>query len=130
MTSWPVTSNGKLDRKALPEPVMERTGGYVAPRSELERELAQLWSQVLGVSEVGIHDNFFELGGDSLQATRLIAHLRTDQAVSIQLRAFFAQPSVAGMVELVTAHRQEQAHTRQVLLNDADVMQDSQEFVL
>ncbi|MFX6118944.1 phosphopantetheine-binding protein, partial [Acinetobacter baumannii] len=60
----PVTPNGKLDRRALPAPVWE-TQGYVAPRNENETLLAQVWQEVLGVEQVGIHDNFFELGGHS-----------------------------------------------------------------
>ncbi|MFF2129513.1 amino acid adenylation domain-containing protein, partial [Streptomyces olivochromogenes] len=65
----PLTPSGKVDRRALPEPVVDISqlaGSYVAPRSEAEEALARVWADVLGVDRVGVHDNFFELGGDSI----------------------------------------------------------------
>ncbi|WP_442954913.1 condensation domain-containing protein [Paenibacillus sp. SYP-B4298] len=70
----PMTANGKLDRKALPEP--EQPGGgatYAPPRNELEQALCTIWEQVLGVRQVGIRDNFFELGGDSIMSIQVVA---------------------------------------------------------
>lgn len=71
----PLTINGKLDKKALPDPASTRPDlvtQYVAPRNEVEELIANIWKQVLGVDRVGIHDNFFELGGHSLLATRIV----------------------------------------------------------
>ncbi len=72
----PLTPNGKVDRRALPEPGHERpelANGYVAPRSAVEEALAGIWSEVLGVEEVGVNDNFFELGGDSILSIQIVS---------------------------------------------------------
>ena len=72
LESLPLTSNGKIDRRALPKPDLDSTQleKFVAPRSPIEEMLAQIWTQVLKIEQVGIHDNFFELGGHSLLATQ------------------------------------------------------------
>ena len=70
---FPLSSNGKVDRRALPAPEIERetlSREYVAPRSAAERALAEIWGEVLRIEKVGVEDNFFELGGDSLLAVR------------------------------------------------------------
>ncbi len=74
----PLTANGKVDRRALPEPDEARTAGeeYEAPRTPAEEALAGLWAGLLGVERVGIHDNFFALGGHSLLATQLVSRVR------------------------------------------------------
>ena len=77
----PLTANGKLDRRALPDPDHERPAletERVAPRTAVEETLVRIWSEVLGLSEVGIHDNFFELGGDSILSIQIVA--RANQA--------------------------------------------------
>ncbi|WP_172682469.1 condensation domain-containing protein, partial [Cupriavidus sp. HPC(L)] len=71
----PVTTNGKLDRRALPEPVWEAKG-YVPPRDDIETLLAEVWQDVLGVERVGITDNFFELGGDSILSIQAVSRAR------------------------------------------------------
>ncbi|RCX16519.1 amino acid adenylation domain-containing protein [Anaerobacterium chartisolvens] len=78
MGKIPLTSNGKVDRKALPEPYTNNAdvSDYVAPRNDIERELAETWQEVLGREKVGINDNFFDLGGDSLSAMRIYTKLR------------------------------------------------------
>ncbi|MCA2019178.1 phosphopantetheine-binding protein, partial [Vibrio tritonius] len=70
----PLTPNGKMDRKALPEPAEEAfvRHAYVAPQGPREVQLATLWQHLLGLAQVGRHDNFFELGGHSLLAIQLI----------------------------------------------------------
>ncbi|NSX02819.1 non-ribosomal peptide synthetase [Cupriavidus gilardii] len=92
----PVTPNGKLDRRALPAPVWE-TQGYVAPRNEIESLLAQVWQDVLGVEQVGIHDNFFDLGGHSLLVTRLAALINARLPAPVPLRVYFESTSLAEM---------------------------------
>jgi len=74
----PLTLNGKLDRKSLPEPDGEINTGveYVAPRNEIEEKLVKAWSEVLGLERIGIDDDFFTLGGDSIKAIRMISKLR------------------------------------------------------
>ena len=89
LDSLPLTPNGKIDRKALPEPDSERPDledSYIAPRSPIEKVLAGIWCEVLGLNQVGVHDNFFELGGHSLLATQVISRLRNVFEVEIPLR--------------------------------------------
>ncbi|MBL3945345.1 hypothetical protein FH719_24165, partial [Bacteroides thetaiotaomicron] len=78
LDALPLTTNGKLDRRALPEPDDDAfvQAQYEAPQGETERTLAALWSDLLGVERVGRHDNFFALGGHSLIAVQLIERLR------------------------------------------------------
>jgi acyl carrier protein len=85
----PLTSNGKLDRKLLPRPDFEHGEKYVAPQTETEKRLAQIWSDVLKVEQIGLHDNFFELGGHSLLALQLISRVREIFQVEISMRVLF-----------------------------------------
>ncbi|MFN2136956.1 MAG: amino acid adenylation domain-containing protein [Candidatus Promineifilaceae bacterium] len=100
----PRTPNGKIDRRALPQPPATReavSAGYVAPRNELERELAELCASALALERVGVFDNFFELGGNSLAAARLVFQARERFGVPIPLRLLFQQPTVAGLGRIV-----------------------------
>lgn len=74
----PLTINGKLDRKALPEPEFKSESAYVAPETELESRLCSIWQEVLGIQKVGIQDNFFKIGGDSILSIQLLAKLRNN----------------------------------------------------
>ena len=94
----PLTPSGKIDRNALPGPSKRRpelAHAYVAPRTALERYLADLWSQVLDIEPVGIDDRFFELGGDSLRAARVINQLRSRLNEFIYITTMFEAPTVA-----------------------------------
>ncbi|MCY1331038.1 Tyrocidine synthase 3 [compost metagenome] len=96
----PLMPNGKVDRRALAgEALAERA--YVAPRSELERTLAQVWQEALGVERVGLQDNFFELGGHSLLATRLRASLQERLGLDLPLRLFFEGETLERFAEKV-----------------------------
>jgi acyl carrier protein len=107
----PLTANGKVDRRSLPEPGQqseERVERYVAPRTAAEAELARLWGEVLGVEQVGVHDNFFtELGGHSLLATQLVSRIRDHFQIELPLRRVFEAPTVAGLAEALVQHPQE-----------------------
>jgi acyl carrier protein len=74
---------------------------YVAPRTELEGAIVEIWQELLGVEEVGVHDDFFELGGHSLLATRVIARIRKEYRVEISLRSLFEATTVAQLAERV-----------------------------
>ncbi len=104
----PLTANGKLDRAALPVP--ERAEGpergeAAAPRTPAEELMTGIWSEVLGIAaeRIGVDDTFFELGGHSLLATRVVSRLRETFGVEVSLRAFFAQPTIGGMVREIAA---------------------------
>ncbi|QUI24145.1 non-ribosomal peptide synthase/polyketide synthase [Vallitalea pronyensis] len=92
----PLTPNGKIDRKALPEPDGDiHTGvGYVAPGNKTEERLVEIWQDVLGVGKVGIKDNFFERGGHSLKATSLVSKIHKAFNVEVPLREVFKKPTV------------------------------------
>lgn len=95
----PLTTNGKVDRRALPEPETTRpclNTQYVAPRTQAEEILAGIWGQVLGVEQVGIHDNFFELGGDSIRSIVILSKAR-ELGVHRSLEQIFQHPTVAGL---------------------------------
>ncbi|MHB1392564.1 MAG: amino acid adenylation domain-containing protein [Clostridia bacterium] len=95
----PLTLNGKIDRKALPEPDRNSIAGteYEEPRNELEEKLVDIWKEVLGVSEIGINDNFFEFGGHSLKAISLTAKTHKKLGVEIPLKEIFDTPTVKGL---------------------------------
>ncbi len=99
LDSFPLTANGKIDKKALPHPdtVELITGQYVAPRNELEEKLAAIWQDVLEVDQVGIHDDFFELGGHSLLAVRLVASIRKALEIELPLNDVFIFPTIAAL---------------------------------
>jgi amino acid adenylation domain-containing protein len=95
----PLTPNGKVDRRALPEPELQVAddGAFIAPRNTLEEVVAGIWAEVLGVPRVGAEDDFFALGGHSLLATRVLTRLRQTFQVELPLRAMFERPTVAGL---------------------------------
>ncbi|MFD3698352.1 amino acid adenylation domain-containing protein [Streptomyces sp. NPDC058646] len=102
LDAFPLTSNGKVDRAALPEPGTALAGRpYTAPVSATEREIAEIWRVALEADRVGRHDDFFELGGHSLLATQVLARIRQDLAVQLPLRVFFTSPTVADLARTV-----------------------------
>ncbi|MBE8998846.1 amino acid adenylation domain-containing protein [Nostoc sp. LEGE 12447] len=103
LESMPLTPNGKVDRRALPAPDLhsEGTEKYVAPRTPIEEILAQIWSQVLKVEQVGIHDNFFELGGHSLLATQVLSRIRDRFKVQLPLHELFNAPTIVELAPLI-----------------------------
>ncbi|HEU4322800.1 MAG TPA: amino acid adenylation domain-containing protein [Roseiflexaceae bacterium] len=103
LDALPLTPNGKVDRKALPAPSGERSAlsqSFLPPRTEVEQRLADIWSEVLGVRQVGVRDNFFELGGHSLLATQVLARVKNAFQVDVPLVLLFQTPTV----EALAAH--------------------------
>ncbi|MCC6943203.1 MAG: amino acid adenylation domain-containing protein, partial [Thermomicrobiales bacterium] len=101
---FPLTPNGKLDRQALPAP--DRTGmieevDSVAPRTSFERQLVQIWEDLLGVSPIGVRDNFFDLGGHSLLVVRLFSRIQRDFGVELPLAALFPEATVERLALLI-----------------------------
>ncbi|MGH7831408.1 MAG: condensation domain-containing protein, partial [Candidatus Binatia bacterium] len=98
--AMPLTANGKVDRRALPDPKHSRPEldtPFVPAGTFEEKRLVKIWTEVLGVDPIGIHDDFFDLGGDSLSATRVISKIRDDAQVDLSLRRFLETPTVAAL---------------------------------
>ncbi|MEM7355276.1 MAG: amino acid adenylation domain-containing protein, partial [Acidobacteriota bacterium] len=105
LPALPLTANGKVDRKALPDPGLassEPERQIVAPRSALEKVLVQIWSEVLGRQRIGIHDNFFALGGDSILSIRIVAQAKR-QGLVLTVKDVFDNQSVAELAACVEA---------------------------
>jgi len=100
LAALPLTPNGKLDRRALPAPAAEGGRPYVAPRTEAQRWLAQVWQEVLGVERVGLDDHFFELGGDSLLSLKVISRVRANKALglALKLRDLMRTPTIGELL--------------------------------
>ncbi len=99
LDAFPLTPNGKIDIKALPVPdrAREDDGELVPPRTELEARLAEIWSEILDVSPIGVYDNFFHLGGHSLLIARIQGRVRAVLGLEMPLRALFEQPTIAAL---------------------------------
>jgi amino acid adenylation domain-containing protein len=99
LEKMPLTVNGKVDRKALPAPDSARPNlqtEFVAPRSEKEKILAEIWQDVLRVDQVGVRDNFFELGGDSIRSIQVLARAQ-EKGVGFSLQRLFRQPTIEAL---------------------------------
>ncbi|MBQ4814054.1 amino acid adenylation domain-containing protein [Pseudoalteromonas luteoviolacea] len=105
MEKFPLSPNGKVNRKGLPMPKegdLQKTD-YVAPRNDTEQQLCEIWQTVLQVDQLSIYDDFFTLGGHSLLATRLISQIRKDIGVDVSVQLLFEQPTIAGFAESMMA---------------------------
>lgn len=101
LDAFPLTPNGKVDRRALPAPDGQTATEFVAPRTATEEALAAIWAEVLRRPAVGIHDDFFALGGHSLLATQVISRIQTRMQREIPLRALFEHPTVEQLAKAV-----------------------------
>ena len=123
MEAFPLTPNGKVDRKALPRPEMDRaqsSAPFVAPRTPTEEVLALIWAELLRVERVGIHDNFFELGGHSLLATQVVSRTRSILELEVPVRVVFERPTVAGFAHMVEMARQRRGGSQPPPLEPVD----------
>jgi len=130
LNALPKTPSGKIDRKALPAPDGARpylNTAYVAPRTEAERLVAEIWAALLRQDRVGVHDNFFDLGGHSLLATQAIARLSKAIGVKLPLRTLFEAPTVAELARRVTTV---QEIARQLAAPRGVLMEDEEEIEL
>jgi acyl carrier protein len=104
LNTLPLTPNGKVDRRALPTPDLATRNlatGFLAPRTAIETQMSQIWSEVLGVERIGIKDNFFELGGHSLLATQVISRSRDLFSVELSLQNLLEYPTIANLAEII-----------------------------
>ena len=103
LDALPLTLNGKVDRRALPQPPRDdRASGYVAPRTAAERDLAAIFSEVLGVEQVGVEDNFFELGGDSILSIQVVTRAR-QAGLRLSSRDVFIHQTIAELAAVEEA---------------------------
>ena len=107
LDALPLTPNGKINRRALPIPDWNHPdlsgNAFVAPQTTLEKQLANIWANVLGREKIGLYDNFFELGGHSLLAAEAMSQMRQQFKLDIPLTHMFERPTVAEFLEVMGA---------------------------
>jgi acyl carrier protein len=114
LDAFPLTPNGKVDRRALPAPAAataEASDGYVAPRTPVEELLAGIWGDVLDVKLVGVRDDFFDLGGHSLLATQVVSRVREAFRTSLPIRLLFESPTIEALAAYLESDRRASAET-------------------
>ena len=134
LPALPQMPNGKLDLRALPEPDGARQASataYVAPQSDIEQQIADIWRAALGVDTVGVHDNFFELGGHSLLLIKVHRQLRETIAPNLSVVELFQYPTISALVRYLAAAQpaspaSEQAETRAA--TRLDMMRQQRQF--
>lgn len=102
LENLPLTPNAKIDRKALPAPDLSILADqYVAPKTDTERQLCEIWQTLLGIERVGTSDNFFRLGGHSLLAMRLISEIRSRWPIEVMIKAIFEFPEISSLSKII-----------------------------
>jgi amino acid adenylation domain-containing protein len=122
--AFPLSPNGKIDRKSLPEPVWNHRveEAFVSPSDSVEKEIAKIYADVLGLERVGVYGNFFALGGHSLLATQVASRIEVAFQVTLPLRMFFESPTVAGVAQAVkTLIEEGNTLTESITLQDVEV---------
>ncbi|MCC5901418.1 MAG: amino acid adenylation domain-containing protein [Halomonas sp.] len=127
LDALPLNANGKVDRKALPEPDFASGTQCEPPQNEVEEALAEIWSELLDVERVGRHDNFFELGGDSLLAMQMAARIQADMQVELKISQVFKNPLLRDLAECISTLNSE--HSFEQSLSDIDSFIDSMDTV-
>jgi thioester reductase-like protein len=121
--------NGKLDRRALPQPAFERNTNiekFAPPQTSTELTLAEIWSAILGVERIGVNDNFFDIGGHSIKAIQIVSQIQDRLKVDLSIRELFMRPTIAGLSDSIeraqgTTNRAEQKMTHLVSLDDTNL---------
>jgi amino acid adenylation domain-containing protein len=131
LESLPVTPSGKLNRRALPDPAAARLGAdapLTEPSSVIEKTVAEIWRNALGISRVGLHTTFFDLGGHSLIASAILFQIADKFKIEISFRQFFEQPTVAQMAEIVSRNLEKTAEHAQLasVLSDVESLSDEE----
>ncbi|WP_121809993.1 non-ribosomal peptide synthetase [Mucilaginibacter kameinonensis] len=111
MQSFPLTTNGKVNKRALPEAELSAVPaqGYVAARNEVEKQLTKIWQELLGVNPIGVHDNFFELGGHSVLAMRVVHHIEKEFSIDIPISVLFQFASIGELSKYITVRNSNKA---------------------
>ena len=122
MQTLPLKASGKVNRLALPlpeSPVREQDERYVAPTTKVEKTLAEIWSGVLGIGQVGIHDDFFAIGGHSLAATQAISRIHDAFQINLPINIIFDIKTIAELGKLIETILQ--AHqTQKIVFAEGD----------
>ena len=131
LEALPLTATGKVDRKALPDPVILRAeidAAYVGPRSPAERELVQIWGEALSLDKVGIHDNFFDLGGHSLAAIQVVSQVIKKFQLELPLGSLLAAKTIAEMAVIVTEYQGKKLGEKEMetILTELESLTDEQ----
>jgi hypothetical protein len=133
LNKLPLTPNGKVDRKALPKPDFEAMAeqDYVAPQSKSEKQLCQIWQQVLERGKVGIKDNFFDIGGHSLLATRVLSEINAVWSVDTPVRVLFEKQTIAELADYLDNLQEQTDSTPAVVARfEADENEAMEDFEL
>jgi acyl carrier protein len=101
VAAFPLTANGKVDKGALPEPQWHSTGTYVAPRTDTEQVLCEIWEELLGIEKPNVADSFFTLGGHSLNAVKMSNKITLTFGVTISIKAIFESPSIEKIAQSI-----------------------------
>ncbi len=123
LESLPFTPNGKVDRTALPEPTAARPvleTPFVIPRDDQEQVLADIWSEILGINELGVHDNFFDLGGTSILAMQLVFRLERIFGANLSLQEFLESPTIDDLSRSISANRGSQQVLKRLALEPSE----------
>ncbi len=122
LDAFPLTPNGKIDRKGLPAPDLSNNSAeYLAPETSTEKVLADIWCGLLKVEKVGINDNFFNLGGHSLLATQLISKISKKFDISLEISDFFISPILSDfskIIDLKISNKILEKNEKTILLKD------------
>jgi amino acid adenylation domain-containing protein len=126
LRSMPLLPNGKIDRRSLPAPDRVRpelATAYVAPQNVVEKRVAEIWRELLGIDEIGINDDFFDLGGQSLSATQLASRINEQFKIAIPLRFIFEMPTVkeiSALIEILVTSRPTQMEIRNLEVEERE----------
>jgi amino acid adenylation domain-containing protein len=137
LDAMPLTPNGKIDRRALPDPGRSRPeldALFVPPRTPVEEELVRIWAEVLSLEQIGIYDRFFDLGGHSLAAARVVSRVFKTFELELPIQSLFQSPTVAEMAAMITqneAKKLRQEELTQILAELESLSeQEAKEFAI
>jgi amino acid adenylation domain-containing protein len=123
----PLTTTGKIDRKALPVPEIAAGEDYVAPKNDIEKKLAAIWANVLNINQeiIGVHANFFDLGGHSLKATLMTAKASSEMQVDVPLLEVFKKPTIKKLAQYIQETRNQKGQGAAVIENNMVLLRKS-----
>jgi len=131
LDALPLNPNKKVDRRALADPDNSRPEldtPFIAARNPLEEQLVQIWADILGIDQVGIHDNFFDLGGHSLTATQVVSRVIKSFQLELPLKALFESPTVADMAKIIKHNQARKASDGELerILTELEAMSEKE----